>query len=150
MGQSLVRNYLHIIFSTKHREKLIREPIENELHNYLGGICNSLECTPIIIGGYLDHVHILALLSKKIALTKLLETTKSNSSRWIKSKGREYENFYWQDGYGAFSVFPNEIESVKAYIRNQKNHHQKETFQDEYRGFLKIYDIDIDEKYVWE
>jgi putative transposase len=150
MGQSLVRNYLHIIFSTKHRARLIQEPVEKELFNYIGGICNSLECTPVIIGGHVDHVHILALLSKKIALAKLLETTKSNSSRWIKSKGKEFENFYWQDGYGAFSVYPNEIDQVKTYIKNQKKHHQKQSFQDEYRDFLKKYEIEFDERFVWE
>ena len=70
MGQSLVKNYIHIVFSTKHREPLIDESIENELHAYLGGICKNLECTPIKIGGYSDHIHILCMLSKKIALMK--------------------------------------------------------------------------------
>lgn len=150
MGQSLVRNYIHIVFSTKHREELITESIEAELYNYLGGLCNSLDSTPIIVGGHKNHVHILCLLSKRVALYKLLETTKSNSSRWIKSKGKEYENFFWQDGYGAFSVFPNEIERVKKYILNQNNHHKQQDFKEEYLGLLKQYDITFDEKYIWD
>jgi REP element-mobilizing transposase RayT len=148
MGQSLARNFVHIVFSTKYRQELIYSPVEEELHAYLGGICKRLECTPIIVGGYTDHIHILCLLSKKIALMKLVEEVKSHSSKWIKSKGEGYENFYWQDGYGAFSVNPAEIEVVERYIKNQKNHHEKKSFQTEYRTFLKKYEVEFDEKYV--
>lgn len=150
MGQSLVKNYIHIVFSTKHREPLIDESIENELHAYLGGICKNLECTPIKIGGYSDHIHILCMLSKKIALMKLLEEVKSHSSKWVKTKGEEYKNFYWQDGYGAFSVKPSDVEVVIKYIENQKQHHSKKTFQTEYRTFLKKYNVEYDERYVWD
>src|SRR5690606_8399584 len=110
MGQSLVKNYIHIVFSTKHRKPLIRESVEKELYSYLGGICKRLECQVIIVGGYTDHIHILCMLSKKIALMKLLEELKSHSSKWIKTKGEAYTNFYWQDGYGAFSVNPSEVQ----------------------------------------
>ncbi len=98
MGQSLVKNYMHIVFSTKHRQKIILPEIENELHAYMGGICNNLECQTIKIGGYTDHIHILCMLSKKIPLMKLLEEVKSHSSKWVKTKGDAYKNFYWQDG----------------------------------------------------
>ena len=81
---------------------------------------------------------------------KLLEELKSHSSKWIKTKGKEYSNFYWQDGYGAFSVNPYEVDKVIKYIDNQHEHHSKKTFQDEYRAFLKKYQIDYDEKYVWD
>ncbi len=148
MGQSLVKNYIHIIFSTKHRVPLIYHPFENELHGYIGGICKELECNPIKIGGYTDHIHILCMLSKKIALMKLLEEVKSHSSRWMKTKDTALKNFYWQNGYGAFSVNPSEIDKVIAYIENQKKHHKKKTFQDEYRAFLKKYKVEYDERYV--
>jgi putative transposase len=115
MPQSLVKNYMHIVFSTKHREALIYSSVEAELHKYLGGICNNLECQPIMIGGYVDHIHILCLLSKKLALIKVLEELKSHSSKWIKTKDEKLKNFYWQDGYGAFSVNPTEIEVVTEY-----------------------------------
>ncbi len=150
MGQSLVKNYIHIVFSTKHREALIHPPYENELYSYLGGICKNLECYPIKIGGYSNHVHILCMLSKKIALMKLLEELKSHSSKWMKTKDESLKNFYWQDGYGAFSVNPAEVETVAAYIANQHEHHSKKTFQDEYRLFLKKYNVDYDERYVWD
>ncbi len=150
MGQSLVKNYVHIVFSTKHTKALIHPPYEEELHAYLGGICKKLECTPIKIGGYTDHIHILCMLSKKIALIKLIEEIKSHSSKWIKIKDKALKNFYWQNGYGAFSVNPVEVDIVINYIANQKEHHCKKTFQDEYRSFLKKYKVDYDERYVWD
>ena len=150
MSQSLVKNYIHIVFSTKHRQTFIHPPVEDELHSYLGGVCRKLECPPIKIGGYTDHVHILCMLSKKIALMKLLEEIKSHSSKWIKTQGLDYSSFYWQDGYGAFSVNPKQVDSVVQYIENQHIHHKDESFQDEYRGFLKRYKIEYDERYVWD
>lgn len=90
------------------------------------------------------------MLSKKIALVKLREELKSHSSKWIKTKGEQYGNFYWQDGYGAFSVNPSEVETVISYITNQHNHHKQKTFQDEYRFFLKKYQVEYDERYVWD
>lgn len=150
MGQSLVKNYLHITFSTKHRQPLIHPPVESELHSYLGGICNKLGCHVIKAGGYTDHVHILCMLSKKITLVTLMEKLKSHSSKWIKTKDEAYQNFYWQDGYGAFSVNPSEIDTVIAYISNQHAHHKRKSYQDEHRAFLKKYHIEYDERYVWE
>lgn len=117
---------------------------------YIGGICKNLECTPIIINGHEDHIHILCFLSRKISLMKLVEETKSHSSKWIKTKGEKYSIFYWQSGYGAFSVNPKEIEIVKTYILNQEEHHTKKTFQQEYISFLKNYNTEYDEKYLWD
>lgn len=150
MSQSLVRNYMHIVFSTKHRQKFITEEIENDLYKYLGGISNNLECVPVKIGGYFDHVHLLILLSKNIALVKYIEKIKSNSSKWIKTQGEDFKNFYWQGGYGAFSVNPSEVDVVIKYIENQKEHHRTRTFQEEYRAFLKKYKVEYDERYVWD
>jgi putative transposase len=138
------------VFSTKYRQELIDHGIEQELWSYIGGICNQLECLPIIVGGYVDHIHILCVLSRKIAVMKLLEEVKRSSSKWIKTKGRNYENFYWQDGYGIFSVNPYELEVVVKYIHNQRAHHEKRTFKDEFRGFLKKYNVEYDERYVWD
>jgi len=150
MGQSLVKNYIHIVFSTKHRASIIYPPYSSELYSYLGGICNNLESQVIKIGGYSDHVHILCMLSKKIALTKLFEELKSHSSKWMKKRDPSLIKFYWQDGYGAFSVNPAEVEKVITYIDNQHEHHRKRTFQQEYRAFLKKYKVEYDERYVWD
>ncbi len=150
MPQSLTRIFLHIIFSTKHRHRSIDETIENELFHYLGGVCRDLECRPIQVGGYADHVHILCGLSKKITVIKLLQEVKQNSSKWIKTKGDQYTGFHWQDGYAAVSVNPAELDAVAHYIRRQKEHHQKPSFQDECRVFFKEYGIEYDERYVWD
>ncbi len=150
MGQSLVKNYVHITFGTKHRVPLIHPPTESELHNYLGGICKNLGCQPLKIGGYTNHVHILCMLSKNIALAKLLEEVKSHSSKWVKTKDSSLSKFYWQDGYGAFSVNPAEVDVVIAYIENQHEHHRKKTFEEEYLALLVKYGIAYDERYVWD
>lgn len=150
MPQSLVKNYIHISFSTKYRYPYIDDNIKEELFRYLGGRCKRMECNPIIVGGYKDHVHILCLLSRKVTLMKLIEEIKTHSSKWIKTKGIEYKNFYWQNGYGGFSVNPAQIDVVKNYILRQESHHQRKSFKDEYRLFLKGYNMDYDERYVWD
>jgi len=150
MPQSLVKNYVHLVWSTKNRAPFIDKNIQKELYAYMGGICNNLESQLLQIGGIEDHIHILCLLSRKIAMMKLVEELKSHSSKWIKTKGASYHNFYWQNGYGGFSVNPREIEVVKHYIDNQEAHHKERTFKEEYRLFLNQYKIDFDEQYVWD
>lgn len=150
MGQTLIKNYIHIVFSTKHRKPLITEDIEEELFAYIVGVCNNHECYSVRVGGYLNHIHILCHLSKKIALTKLVETVKANSSKWIKTKGSEFQDFYWQNGYGAFSVGYKHVEPVLNYIANQKEHHQKTKFKDEYRNILQKNEVEFNEQYVWD
>ena len=150
MPQSLSQVYVHITFSTKYRVNLIDEEIENDLFEYIGGICRGLECPPVRVGGYRNHVHILCLLSRKITQAKLLELVKKGASKWIKTKGDKYHNFYWQDGYGIFSVNPAEVDVVKNYITNQKSHHQKKTFKEEFLSFLNEYDVEYDSRYLWD
>ena len=150
MPQSLSQVYVHLTFSTKNREPLIVPEIQDRLFQYLGGICSGLECTPVQIGGYRNHVHILCLLSRKIAQMKLVEEVKKESSKWIKTVGPDFSDFYWQDGYGIFLVNPAEKDVVIAYIKNQEKHHRKKLFQDEFRAFLKKYHVAYDERYVWD
>jgi putative transposase len=149
MGQSYIRIALHLIFSTKGREPIIDSSIEAELYSYLGGTCGNLDCRPIKVGGYRDHVHVLCFMSPKITLMKLVEIIKSHSSKWIKSKGVQYGNFYWQDGYAAFSLSPSDIGRVARYIENQTAHHRKVSFKDELLGILSEHHVDYDERYLW-
>jgi len=102
------------------------------------------------VGGYNDHIHICCVLSKKITQIKLLEEVKKESSKWIKTKGEQYEKFYWQDGYGIFSINPYEVDKVVRYIDNQAQHHKKKTFQNELLAFLDKYNIEYDEKHLWD
>jgi REP element-mobilizing transposase RayT len=150
MPQSLSKVYAHIIFSTKHRNNMIDNHIESDLYNYLGGICRDLECNPIQIGGHKNHVHILCLLSRKVAQMKLIREIKQGSSKWIKTMGSEYANFYWQDGYGIFSVSPTNVDRLIDYIQNQHIHHQQQSFKEEFILFLKKYGVDYDKRYLWE
>jgi len=131
MSQSLSKVYVHITFSTKNRLNLIDEKIETSLYEYIGGICKGLDCNPVRVGGYKNHVHILCLLSRKITQMKLLEEIKKQSSKWIKTKSPLYSGFYWQDGYGIFSVNPMEIDKVVSYIDQQQEHHRNNSFKDE-------------------
>ncbi|HUH26732.1 IS200/IS605 family transposase [Gelidibacter sp.] len=150
MPQSIAYNYSHITFSTKDRFPFIDEEIQNELFQYIGGICKNMDFKPVIVGGYKDHIHILCVLSRKVALMKLIEEAKAHSSKWMKTKGEKYKNFYWQRGYGSFSVNPAEIDVVIRYIENQSEHHKKKTFQEEYLAFLKKYKVEYDERYLWD
>lgn len=150
MPQSLVKNYIHIIFSTKYRNDFIDKNIEAELFAYISVLCKDLESPALQIGGTDNHIHILCLLSRKIALMKFVQEIKAVSSKWIKTKGRKYEDFFWQEGYGAFSVSPNNIFAVKEYIKNQREHHKEFDFKHEMINYYKKYKIDYDEKYLWD
>jgi putative transposase len=127
---------------------LISPPFENEIHSYLAGTCKRLECNPIIAGGHTDHVHILCLLSKKISLVGLMTEFIGTFTEVDQNKDESLKNFYWQDGYGAFSINPSEVDIVSSYIKNQHEHHRKKSFQDEYCIFLKQYNVEYDERYV--
>lgn len=94
MGKSYVKNYIHIVFSTIYRQRLIYPPYDAELYKYIGGVCNRMECQSIIVGGFTDHIHILCRLSTKIALMKLVEEIKSHSSKWLKTKDPSLRHFY--------------------------------------------------------
>jgi REP element-mobilizing transposase RayT len=129
---------------------MIDDAIEEELFAYLGGICIRLECHVIKVGGYRNHVHVLCNLSKKLPLMKLMEELKGHSSKWIKTKGKAYKNFYWQGGYSAFSVYYRDVDVVVRYIANQRTHHTQKTFEEEYITLLKEHDIPYDERYMWD
>ena len=129
---------------------MIDDEIESQLFDYLGGVCKRLECNPLRVGGYKNHVHILCQLSKKITQARLLEEVKKQSSKWIKTKGSQYKDFYWQGGYGIFSVNPERLDSLVKYINNQKEHHSKKSFKEELIDHFKKYGVEYDERYMWE
>lgn len=148
MSQSFTQFYTHIVFHTKNNKDLIKEQIEDELHAYIGGILKCYKSIPIQIGGTADHLHVLCTLPKTMAPADLVEEIKKSSSKWIKSKGPEYKSFYWQDGYGGFSVSASKLETVKNYIRNQKAHHDKVSFWEEYKQYLDEYGISYEERFL--
>ena len=150
MGQSLSKLYIHLIFGTKNRRPLIKETIEERLWAYLAGTFKKYGSKTIIINGVSDHIHILFVLSKNVALSKLVEEIKKQSSKWIKEVDKNSRDFAWQIGYAAFSVSGSKVNVVKKYIEGQKEHHKTKQFREEVEEFLKQYDIiEYDEKYFW-
>jgi len=149
MAQSLSKLYIHIVFHIKNNDVLIRAEDEKELYAYIGGILKATGSFPIKINGTENHLHILTTMSKNLSLAKLVEEIKRNSSRWIKSKGDHYHFFAWQGGYAGYSVSQSKVPVVEKYIEKQKEHHRKETFQEEYLKFLREHNIEFDEKYLW-
>ena len=148
MSQSLAKNYIHLIFATKYRENIIKQTDLSELYAYITGILNHIDCPMICIGGTTNHVHVLCVLNKNMALSKMVEEVKRSSSKWIKSKDSFYRQFGWQNGYGAFSVSQSKVEIVVKYIQNQEEHHKKMLFVDELKMFLREYGVEYEEEYL--
>ncbi len=150
MAQTLIAFYFHVVFSTKRRIEIIRPEIEDELYAYIGGILNNHKCKLLIANGTQNHIHLLTSLNKNVTVPIIVGDIKRNSSKWIKTKGGMLAKFEWQDGYSAFTVGHTQLDVIKQYIANQKEHHKKTLFEDEMREFYRKYEIPFDEKYVWD
>lgn len=149
MSQSLSKLYVHLIFHIKDSFISIRRQEANDLYAYIGAIIKDNGSIPILINGTNDHVHILCVMSKNIALANLVEEIKRHSSRWIKTINPYYLQFAWQGGYAGFSVSQSIHDKTKLYISNQEEHHKRMTFKEELIAFLKEYEIEYDERYLW-
>jgi putative transposase len=150
MSQSLVKNLIHLVYSTKDRRPLITDSVRDGLFAYQAGVFKQWDSPALVIGGVEDHVHALFSLSKNHALKTIVEEVKKGSSKWIKTQGVSFQNFYWQTGYGAFSVSQSNVEAVIHYIETQAEHHKQLTFQDELRALYQRHGIAYDERYVWD
>lgn len=150
MPQSLVKILVHVVFSTKNRANLIEPEIENDLFGYIHGIVENNGSKLIIANGTANHIHLLISLGKKIDIGELVGDIKRDSSSWIKKKETKFRNFYWQRGYGAFSIGQSQVKDVMKYISKQKEHHTKQNFKDEFRTILRKYEVEYDERYVWD
>lgn len=150
MPQSLTRLYAHLVFSTKNREPLLDDEIRPRVHAYLATIVRSCDSPWVVVGGVADHVHLLFDMGKHHAPVAFAEKIKRESSKFVKTLGARYKKFYWQRGYGMFSVGPAHRDEAEAYVRNQEEHHRTRSFQDEFRMMLKRYGVEFDEQYVWD
>ena len=151
MSQSLVKNMIHLVYSTKNRMPWIPATVQQDLYAYQSGIFKQWESPALIIGGVEDHVHALFSLSKNHALKKIVEEVKKGSSKWIKTnEGTAKKEFKWQAGYTGFSVSQSNVPEVRRYIENQEEHHRKMTSQDELRALFDRHGIEFDERYVWD
>ena len=151
MAQSLARLWTHLIFSTKDRFPFLRDNVlRREMHAYLAEMLRNYDCETLIVGGVEDHAHSLFALSRSHAIASVVKEVKRTSSGWIKETSGKMSKFHWQGGYAAFSVSQSNLPAVIRYIENQEDHHKRVTFQDEYRAFLNAYEIDFDERYIWD
>ena len=151
MPQSLARVVLHVVFSTKNREPFLTDAdLRKRLHAYMAGVLQRIGCEPILVGGVEDHVHLLCNLSRTVTIAELVEEAKKSPSKWVKDQGPQYREFFWQSGYGAFSVSQSNVEKVRAYIATQEEHHRKVSFQDEFRALCRKHGVEIDERYAWD
>ncbi len=150
MPQSLASLHIHLVFSTKNREPLITDDVRSHLHAYMATVLQNLSATPVLINSVEDHIHLLFDLGRTTSVSKAVEDVKKSSSKWIKTQGAEFAAFAWQGGYGAFAVSESNVEAVRQYVANQREHHRKKTFQEEFRQFLERHRIPFDERYVWD
>ena len=150
MPQSLAKNLIHLVFSTKNRKRLIIDAFRPNLHAYMATVLKNLECPALTINSVEDHVHILFCLHRTIALSSAVGDLKKSSSKWIKTQSGRFTDFKWQAGFGGFSVSESNVPAVKSYIANQKEHHQRISFQDELRTLLVKHSVKYDERYLWD
>ena len=149
-GTIIIKNLHPFDFPHQNHEPKIRENDLERLHNYIGKLVKTTGCVEIKAGGVGDHVHVLFILSKDVTISQIVEEIKRNSSRWIKNLDPVYYHFFaWQGGYAAYSISQSVVDKTLQYITNQKEHHTKHSFAEEYRAFLKLYNVEYDENFVF-
>ena len=149
MAATLTNLLFHIIFSTKDRQPLIRDSFRDELEKYIAGIVRNEGGILIGVGGMPDHLHLITKFKPDRSVAEMVRLIKANSSKWVNEEHGDPGRFAWQLGYGAFSVSQSQLEALKAYVANQKAHHQTRSFQDEFRESPIKHVVEFDERYLW-
>jgi REP element-mobilizing transposase RayT len=150
MANTFSSLYYHVVFSTKNRKYFIKPDLEEQVWSYLGGIARDIGAKPIKIGGIDDHIHALLMSQPRHSPSKLMQTVKGKSSKWMRSELPDLADFGWQDGYGVFSVSKSNVPDVVGYIENQRYRHSDISFEDEYRRILSLHDLDdVDERFIF-
>lgn len=150
MANTYTQIHIHAIFAVQNRTSFISEKWEKELYKYISGIITNQGHKLLSINGMPDHIHILFGMRPVQSLSDLMQNTKGDSSKWINSKGFVRGKFAWQEGYGAFSYSKSQLPMVIGYIENQKEHHRKKGFREEYLEFLERFEVDYDERYIFK
>ena len=150
MPDTFSQIYIQYVFAVKRRENLIKPSFQDELYKYIAGIVEGKDQKSLAVNGMPDHVHVLVGLKPAMRISDLIRDIKNNSTNFINEKGILKQKFSWQEGYGAFSYSESNFGNVIDYIKNQKEHHKKKTFRQEYLGFLKKFNIPYEEKYLFE
>lgn len=142
--------YIQIVFAINGRENLLQKPWREEVFKYIAGIVKGKNQKPIIVNGVSNHVHLFVGLRPSISVSDLVRDIKNNSSNFINEQKFVRARFSWQEGFGSFSYSHSQIEQVYQYILNQEEHHKKKSFREEYLDFLKKFEVEYDEKYLFE
>ena len=150
MSRTFSQIYIHVVFAVKGRQNLIGKSWKDELNRYISGIITSKKQKTIIVNGMPDHIHAFIGLKPSMAISDLVRDIKNNSSNFINKNRFVMGKFKWQEGYGSFSYSHSQIEQVYNYILNQEQHHHKKTFKEEYIDFLNKFQVEFDEKYLFE
>ncbi|UTA69488.1 IS200/IS605 family transposase [Emticicia sp. 21SJ11W-3] len=150
MANTYTQIYLHIIFAVKYREGVIQASWKNELYKYITGVIQEQKHKLIIINGMPDHLHILIGMHPTQSISELVQDIKGNSSTWINKRKLVLGKFEWQEGYGAFSYSKSQVKDVIKYIENQEEHHRIKPFREEYLNFLKKFEVEYNEKYIFK
>jgi REP-associated tyrosine transposase len=150
MAHTFTSLLTHVIFSTKDRQLSINAELKPQLCAYMGGIVREYNGTALMVGGTVDHVHLLLRLPPSVSIAETMRVLKANSSRWVHEKWPSCSAFGWQTGYGAFSVSQSNVSAVLRYIANQEEHHRKVSFQEEFVIYLQRHGIEYDERYIWQ
>lgn len=150
MANTYSHCYYHIVFSTKNRIDLINPQIEQRVWAYIGGIARKHGMTALQVGGIDNHVHALTSAPTVSSPSNIAQFLKGDSSYWFRREFQTINNFAWQDGYGVFTVCKSHSQKVIEYIQNQRLHHQKQTFEEEYIQLLRLHEIEYDERYLFD
>jgi putative transposase len=145
---SYVSCYMHYVFSTKDRSKIITPELKERLWPYMGGVARDSNMRALAVGGTADHIHIPLSIPSTTPIAKAIQLIKGNSSKWISDTFPGLGDFAWQEGYGAFSISVSGIDETIAYIQSQDEHHRRRTFQEEFLAFLRKHNIAYDERYI--
>lgn len=148
MANTYSQLFYHFVFSTKHRENFIHQNIEKRVWSYLGGIARKHNLTALQIGGIENHIHALIKSLPSVPPSSIAQWLKGDSSKWIHEEFPALPNFSWQDGFGVFSVSKSSAPKVIEYIKNQRIHHLRQNFEEEYIELLNLHGVDYDEKYL--
>ncbi len=148
-GKRLTKVLVHFIFSTKNREAWIAQELERDLFAFIGGLCRALDGALTAAGGAEDHVHLLISTPKTMTLSDIMLHVKRDSSKWIKANHPSLVDFAWQEGYAAFSVGHVQIPEVRGYLSKQREHHRTRSFKEELVAFLRKYEVEFDDRYIW-
>ncbi|WP_396190809.1 IS200/IS605 family transposase [Flavobacterium sp.] len=150
MPNTYTQIHIQFVFAVKFRKALIEDSYKQELYQYITGIVQSYGHKMLAINGVADHIHIFIGMRPTQSISDLMQDIKGNSSKWVNDKKFLKVKFEWQGGYGAFSYSKSHVQNVINYVKNQEKHYSKQTFRDEYVEFLKKFDIEYDERYIFQ